>query len=133
MVLVAERTPERVRPLEDVRAQVESAVRAQNRQKAQDDWLASLRDQIEVHDFLILDVDDAAEEAPFTVPAPQAEGAGDGAGEAAEQQGGDAADQQGEDGAAPQGEDGGAAQTDDQGAGQGDEPPAEEPAEGQAE
>lgn len=60
VVVVAERTPERVRPLEDVRTQVENAVRLENRQRARQDWLASLRDQIEVREFVVLDLDDLA-------------------------------------------------------------------------
>ena len=65
VVVVAERTPERVRPLADVRSQIENAVRAQNRQRAQEEWLASLRDQIEVREFVIVDI---ADQVPFTVP-----------------------------------------------------------------
>lgn len=70
VVLVVDRTDERVRPLEDVRAQVENQVLATNRQQVQQEWLDSLRDQIEVHEYVIVDVDEAADELPFTVPEP---------------------------------------------------------------
>ncbi len=65
VVLVAERTPERVRPLEDVRAQIENTVLASNRQRLQSEWLASLREEIEVREFAIVDLED---EPAFTVP-----------------------------------------------------------------
>src|SRR5690606_10076867 len=82
VVLVAERTPETVRPLEDVRAQVENAVRAEARQRAQEEWLASLRDEIEVREFVILDIEDG--DVPFTVPGAEPAEAADDAGEPAE-------------------------------------------------
>ncbi len=78
VVLVVDRTDARVRPLADVRAQVESQVLATNRQQVQQEWLDSLRDQIEVHEYVIMDIDEAAEELPFTVPEPGEEPAQDG-------------------------------------------------------
>src|SRR5690606_4873248 len=66
VVLVAERTPESVRPLEDVRAQVENAVRATNRQRLQEEWLASLREQIAVRELVTLG-GLPGEDAAFTV------------------------------------------------------------------
>jgi len=79
-LLVVERTPESVRPLEDVRAQVENQVRAAARQRLQEEWLESLREEIEVNEFVILDIEDGAEELPFTVPPPDGEAPeGDGA------------------------------------------------------
>ena len=88
-LLVVERTPESVRPLEDVRAQVENQVRAAGRQRLQEEWLESLREEIEVNEFVILDIDDGAEELPFTVPplegeAPEGDGAAGGEDAAAE-------------------------------------------------
>lgn len=85
VVLVAERTPETVRPLEDVRAQVENAVRAEARQRAQEEWLASLRDEIEVREFVILDIEDG--DVPFTVPGAEPAEAADDAGEPADDAG----------------------------------------------
>jgi parvulin-like peptidyl-prolyl isomerase len=52
VVLVALRTPERVRPLSEVRADVEQTVRAQERQEAQREWLEGLREEIEVETLL---------------------------------------------------------------------------------
>ncbi len=67
VVLMAERTPERLRPLEDVRSQVVAAVLAQERQQVRAAWLEDLRGSIEVTD---LTTPDAAN--PFGVtPAPQ--------------------------------------------------------------
>jgi parvulin-like peptidyl-prolyl isomerase len=52
VVLVALRTPERVRPLSEVRADVARTVRAQQRQEAQREWLEGLREEIEVETLL---------------------------------------------------------------------------------
>jgi parvulin-like peptidyl-prolyl isomerase len=60
VVLVALRTPERVRPLEEVRADVEQTVLAQERQEAQRTWLQGLREDIEVETLLA--------SAPTTTP-----------------------------------------------------------------
>lgn len=48
VVLVAERTPERVRPLADVRAQVEASVLAQQRTAERTAWLAEKRSQADI-------------------------------------------------------------------------------------
>jgi parvulin-like peptidyl-prolyl isomerase len=53
VVLVAQRTPERLRPLDEVRAQVESTVLAQARAELRDAWLTELRERIEVEDSLV--------------------------------------------------------------------------------
>lgn len=52
VVLVAERTPERVRPLAEVRAQVENAVLQSKRAELQEAWLAGLREEIGVENLL---------------------------------------------------------------------------------
>ena len=52
VVLVAERTPERVRPLEEVRADVVATVLSQERQELQRAWLTELREDIEVENLL---------------------------------------------------------------------------------
>ena len=52
VVLVAERTPERVRPLSEVRAQVEDAVLQTKRAELQDTWLTGLREKIGVENLL---------------------------------------------------------------------------------
>ncbi len=83
ILLIADRTDERVRPLEDVRAQVESQVLAANRQRLQEEWLESLREEIEVNEFAI--VDTVPDFSTTTLPAPEdeaeAEEAGDDAGD----------------------------------------------------
>ena len=48
VVLVADRTPERVRPLSEVRSQVETAILSERRAELRGDWLAELRDAIPV-------------------------------------------------------------------------------------
>lgn len=48
VVLIADRTPERVRPLGEVRAQVEATLLAERRSEARERWLAELRDDIAV-------------------------------------------------------------------------------------
>jgi parvulin-like peptidyl-prolyl isomerase len=53
VVLVAERTPEVVRPLDEVRAQVEATVLAQERAALREAWLAELRERIDVEDSLL--------------------------------------------------------------------------------
>ncbi len=76
VVLVANRVPERVRPLEDVRAQVEAAVVAQKRQTARTEWLAQQRAEADIIEYSTADL-----ELPFdALPQSGAE-----AGEAAEQ------------------------------------------------
>jgi parvulin-like peptidyl-prolyl isomerase len=52
VVLVAARTPERVRPLEEVRAQVESEVLAAKRAELRQAWLERLREEIPVENLL---------------------------------------------------------------------------------
>ena len=52
VVLVAERTPERVRPFEEVRAQVEEAVLQGKRAELQEVWLEGLREDIPVENLL---------------------------------------------------------------------------------
>ena len=74
VVLIADRTPERVRPLDDVRAQIETAVRNQNRQALSSEWLTGLRDQIEVREFTIVDLNPEELFSPEGVT-PEGEGA----------------------------------------------------------
>ena len=52
VVLVADRTPERVRPLSEVRAQVESSILAERRAAARQAWLGELRAEIAVTNHL---------------------------------------------------------------------------------
>ena len=52
VVLVADRSPERVRPLDEVRAQVESSILAERRSEARQAWLAELRSEIDVTNHL---------------------------------------------------------------------------------
>ena len=52
VVLVAARTPERVRPLPEVRAQAEQAALAQAQNTAQQEWLDGLRESIPVENLL---------------------------------------------------------------------------------
>lgn len=97
VVLVAARTPARERPLEDVHTQVSATVLASNKQTLRTEWLAGLRDEIEVAEYTVVDL------APeFSVPSePTAEDVGDdvGADDAATQDAG-AEDAAPEDGAA---------------------------------
>jgi len=65
VVLVAKRTPERLRPLEEVRDQVKAAVLNQERSQMRDDWLTKLRDQITVENLLVAQASEAAP-APTT-------------------------------------------------------------------
>ncbi|MFN2322056.1 MAG: peptidyl-prolyl cis-trans isomerase [Trueperaceae bacterium] len=60
VVLVAQRTPERLRPLEDVRAEVTNTVLAQERAELRDAWLTELRARIDVEESL-----GEAADAPF--------------------------------------------------------------------
>jgi parvulin-like peptidyl-prolyl isomerase len=93
VVLVATRTPERVRPLEEVRADVAATVLAQERQELQRAWLTELREEIVVENLLasaLNPADDGADEAA-------ADGAADaeaGSAEAADGDDGGAADGQ---------------------------------------
>jgi parvulin-like peptidyl-prolyl isomerase len=52
VVLVADRTPERVRPLDEVRAQVEASILAERRAEARQAWLGELRAEIAVTNHL---------------------------------------------------------------------------------
>jgi hypothetical protein len=67
-VLVAERTPERVRPLSEVRAQVEAQVLAEERAALREAWLADLRERIEVEEFMAV-APGAPDPATFSFPA----------------------------------------------------------------
>jgi parvulin-like peptidyl-prolyl isomerase len=51
VVLVASRTPETVRPLDEVRDQVRSAIEADKRAELRQEWLDGLRERIEVEEF----------------------------------------------------------------------------------
>lgn len=90
VVLVAARTPERVRPLAEVRPEVEQAVLQSERSEMEQAWLDGLREEIEVENLL---AETSAQE-----PA-AADGAADGADveEAAETAGDDAAPDANED------------------------------------
>src|SRR5690606_29131547 len=68
VVLVAERTPARERPLEDVRAQITATVLANNRQALRAEWLAGLRDEIDVTEFTIVDLSPTTSLPSFEVP-----------------------------------------------------------------
>lgn len=57
-VLVAKRTPESVRPLEAVRAQVENAVLSQNRNALQTAWLDEVRAGLDIREFSVIDLVD---------------------------------------------------------------------------
>lgn len=76
VVLVAIRTPERVRPFDEVRAQVEQSVLNQKRSEVQAEWLASLREEIEVENLLSQLAPDT--EAPETEPEIEAPASEDG-------------------------------------------------------
>ena len=52
VVLIADRTPERVRPLDEVRAQIESSILAERRAAAREAWLGELRAEIAVTNHL---------------------------------------------------------------------------------
>lgn len=53
VVIVAKRTPESVRPLEAVRAQITNTVIATNRNALQSEWLEEVRSGIEVREFAL--------------------------------------------------------------------------------
>lgn len=57
VVLVAERTPELVRPLTDVRAQVEAAVIAEKRQAERLEWLTDRREEADVVEHALNEFD----------------------------------------------------------------------------
>lgn len=57
-VLVAKRTPESVRPLDAVRAQVENAVLARNRNALQTAWLDEVRAGLDIREFSVIDLED---------------------------------------------------------------------------
>lgn len=82
VVLVAQRTPEQVRPLQEVRDQVEQAVLQAERAEIENRWLESLSEDIEVQNLLAQASADSTEEST----APDA-----GAQESAETDGADAA------------------------------------------
>lgn len=73
VVLIAERTPERVRSFDEVRSQVEAAVLATKRQQLRTDWLAQAKENITVENLL----------AEVTAPATD-DGAADAAGDASD-------------------------------------------------
>ncbi len=64
VVLVADRTPERVRPLSEVHSQVENAILSERRAQVRSDWLAELREEIQVVNHVEADLDGDA----FGVP-----------------------------------------------------------------
>ncbi len=53
VILLADRTPERTRPLDEVRAQVESSVLAQERAELRNVWINGLRERIPVIENLL--------------------------------------------------------------------------------
>ena len=65
VVLVADRTPERVRPLAEVRSQVENAILSERRAEVRSDWLAELREAIPVVNHM---ADAALDDDAFGVP-----------------------------------------------------------------
>lgn len=65
VVLVAERTPERVRSFDEVRAQVEDTVLQTKRSELQTAWLDGLREDIPVENLLQAEADDAFETTPL--------------------------------------------------------------------
>lgn len=98
VVLVAERTPERLRAYEDVRAQVEASVLAQKRQAERADWLAERRAEADIVEHSIVGTPTPLSSETFTVEpdaAPADEGAAteadEGADEAADEAAGEAA------------------------------------------
>lgn len=62
VVLLAERTPQRVRSLDEVRADAEAAVLSQQRLDLQRAWLADLRESIEVDNLIEPPLDESAPE-----------------------------------------------------------------------
>lgn len=66
VVLVAERTPERVRAFEDVRAQVEATVLAQKRQAERTDWLAEQRAEADIVEHEVAGLETPAPTETFT-------------------------------------------------------------------
>jgi len=66
--LVAVRAPERVRSLDEVRAQVEAAVLASSRLQLQRLWLDSLREQIPV-----VELSQPTDAVGFEAPEPESE------------------------------------------------------------
>jgi parvulin-like peptidyl-prolyl isomerase len=72
VVLVAQRTPQRVRPLDEVRAQVRNTVLSQERTELRNAWLAELRERIDVDEALL-----GAANAPFVFGDEAADGATD--------------------------------------------------------
>ncbi len=58
VVLVAKRTPETVRSLEDVRAQVTNSVTSINRNALETAWLDEVRSTLDVRQFSVLDLED---------------------------------------------------------------------------
>lgn len=83
VVLVAERTPERLRSFEDVATQVEAAVLAQKRQAERTEWLAEQREQADIVEHSIAGADTTLPADLFTTdPAAAPAGATDDAGAA---------------------------------------------------
>ena len=74
VVLVAARTPERVRPLEEVRAQVRQAALRQRRNDRQQEWLDGLREQFPVENLLASAAAAAGEQSGGTVSGGAASG-----------------------------------------------------------
>ncbi len=88
VVLVAERTPERLRAFEDVKAQVEASVLAQKRQAERTEWLSERRQEADIVEYSIAGGDfglpaDLFTTDPATLPADDGEAAGADASEAA--------------------------------------------------
>jgi parvulin-like peptidyl-prolyl isomerase len=70
-VLIAERTAERIRPLSEVRAQIETTLLAQERAERRAEYLAEVRERVEVVDFA--GTPSPFQTAPFVVPAEEQE------------------------------------------------------------
>jgi hypothetical protein len=84
VVLVAERTPERLRAFEDVKAQVEASVLAQKRQAERTEWLSGRREEADIVEYSIAGGDfglpaDLFTTDPVTLPSDDAGAASDAA------------------------------------------------------
>lgn len=112
VVLLAERTPERVRPLEEVRSDVEEAVLSQERQRLQREWLDGLRAETEVEVLLASADPTEAPGGPDGLGEPGESGEAEGSGgpgaaidaDAVLEEAGEAADAQDGEGEAGEGE-----------------------------
>lgn len=71
VVLIAQRTPERIRPLDEVRAEVERAVLAAERTELRNAWLDDLRERIPVENLLAA-VEEPGDEGTGDIPADEA-------------------------------------------------------------